>query len=81
MYLTRGKRATQGEYFPMVDSYPTVVRMLSRRSALGYTEVDMASSQTDFPALCLRGHELHYAELEHDIAHETIKTDPPRSER
>ena len=35
MYLTRGIRATQGEYFPMVDIYPTVVRMLSRRSALG----------------------------------------------
>jgi len=74
MYLTRRIRATQGEYFAMVDIYPNVVRMLSRRSALGYTEVDESSSQTDFPALCLRGHEFHYSELKHDIAHETIKT-------
>ncbi len=89
MYLTRGIRTTQGEYFPMVDIYPTVVRMLSRRSALGYTEVDVASTAAGFPALRLRGHEFHYSELEQDIAHDTIKTiyqvrkrptDPPRSE-
>jgi len=89
MYLNRGIRTTQGEYFPMVDIYPTVVRMLSRRSALGYTEVEVASTAEDFPALRLRGHEFHYSELEQDIAPDTIKTiyqvrkrptDPSRSE-
>lgn len=89
MYLNRAIRTAQGEYFPMVDIYPTVVRMLLRRSALGYAELDAASTQADFPALRLCGHEFHYSDLEKDIAYDAIKTiyqvrerptDPPRSE-
>ena len=74
MYLTSGIRTTQGQYFPMVSIYPTVVRMLSRLSAMGYTEVDVASTAGGLPALRLRGHELHYSKSEHDIAHDAIKT-------
>ena len=74
MYLTQGIRVVEGQYFPMVGVYPTVVRMLSRLSALGYSEVDVESSNGIFPSMRVRGHEFHYSELEQDILYDPIET-------
>ncbi len=89
MYLTQGIRAVEGQHFPMVGVYPTVVRMLSRLSALGYAEVEVESTNGIFPSMRVRGHEFHYSELEQDILNTPLKTlyqvrkrtpDMPRSE-
>ena len=74
MYLTQGIRVVEGQHFPMVGVYPTVVRMLSRLSALGYSEVDVESTNGIFPSMRVRGHEFHYSELEQDILSDPIET-------
>ena len=67
MYLTQGIRGVEGQYFPLVGVYPTVVRMLPRLSALGYTEVAVEVGGGLLPAMHVRGHEFHYSELEQDL--------------
>ena len=74
MYLTQGIRDVEGHDFPMVGVYPTVVRMRSRLSALGYAEVAITPTNDLFPALRVRGHEFHYSELMPDLAVKQTRT-------
>ena len=74
MYLTQGIRDVEGHDFPMVGVYPTVVRMQSRLSALGYAEVAIPPTNDLFPALRVRGHEFHYSELVPDLAVKQTRT-------
>ena len=74
MYLTQGIRDVEGHDFPMVGIYPTIVRMRSRLSALGYAEVAIPPTNGLFPALRVRGHEFHYSELVPDLAVKQART-------
>ena len=74
MYLTQGIRDVEGHDFPMVGVYPTVVRMQSRLSALGYAEVTIPPTNGLFPALRVRGHEFHYSELVPDLPVKQTRT-------
>ena len=74
MYLTQGIQDVEGHDFPMVGIYPTVVRMRSRLSALGYTEVAIPPTNGLFPALRVRGHEFHYSELVPDLTVKQTRT-------
>ncbi len=74
MYLTQGIQDVEGHDFPMVGIYPTVVRIRSRLSALGYTEVPIPPTNGLFPALRVRGHEFHYSELVPDLASKKTRT-------
>ena len=74
MYLTQGIQDVEGHDFPMVGIYPTVVRIRSRLSALGYTEVTIPPTNGLFPALRVRGHEFHYSELVPDLASKKTRT-------
>jgi cobyrinic acid a,c-diamide synthase len=63
MYLTRSIEVEQRDY-PMVGLYPFKTRMLSRRKALGYREVELKKGTLLGPqGLRARGHEFHYSEL------------------
>lgn len=69
MYLSRYIHLTNGEKFKMLGLIPISVRMLNRRKALGYREVQL---QGDCPlgrkGLKARGHEFHYSEIiEEDV--------------
>lgn len=63
MYLTRALYTLDGVRHPMVGLLPGDVRMLPRRRALGYREVEALD---DLPHLAkgerARGHEFHYSE-------------------
>ena len=74
MYLTQGIRDVEGHDFPMVGVYPTIVRMRSRLSALGYAEVAIPPTNGLFPALRVRGHEFHYSELVPDLTVKQTRT-------
>ncbi len=74
MYLTQGIQDVEGHDFPMVGIYPTGVRMRSRLSALGYTEVAIPPTNGLFPALRVRGHEFHYSELVPDLTVKQTRT-------
>lgn len=74
MYLTQGIQDVEGHDFPMVGVYPTIVRMRSRLSALGYAEVAITPTNGLFPALRVRGHEFHYSELVPDLAIKQTRT-------
>ncbi len=74
MYLTQGIQDVEGQYFPMVGVYPTVVRMRSRLRALGYAEVAIGPTDDLFPALRVRGHEFHYSELMPDLGVKRTRT-------
>ena len=74
MYLTQGIQDVDGHDFPMVGVYPAGVRMRSRPSALGYTEVTILPTNGLFPALRVRGHEFHYSELVPDLTVKQTRT-------
>lgn len=63
IYLSRGLHTLDGVRHAMVGLLPGNVRMLSRRKALGYREVEALD---DLPHLAkgerARGHEFHYSE-------------------
>lgn len=63
IYLTRG---LAGEKLaPFVGIFPVTARMLPRRKALGYREVEfLAHSVIGGKGTVARGHEFHYSEME-----------------
>ncbi len=64
IYLTEGVRGHEG-LTPMVGIFLVATRMLPRRKALGYREVELASATILGPEGTVgRGHEFHYSEME-----------------
>lgn len=68
IYLTRGVTDGAGEpesLHEFVGIFPVTTRMLPRRKALGYREVELAVDTIIGPAgTQARGHEFHYSEME-----------------
>jgi cobyrinic acid a,c-diamide synthase len=63
IYLTGGTRGDMLNEF--VGVFPVLTRMLSRRKALGYREVELRSDSPIGPkGMIARGHEFHYSEME-----------------
>lgn len=64
MTLGRFIDAADGRRFPMAGLLPFGTRMLSRRKALGYTEVVLKEPcLLGEPGTTVRGHEFHYSEI------------------
>lgn len=67
MYLTEGLVPLQGPIeatHRFVGVFPVTTRMLPRRKALGYREIELAGeSVIGGPGLVARGHEFHYSEI------------------
>lgn len=64
MFLSRYIEANDGQRYPMAGILPFGTRMLKRRKALGYTEVELLRPCFLGQAgLRLRGHEFHYSEI------------------
>jgi cobyrinic acid a,c-diamide synthase len=64
IYLTRGVDA-DGLFRPFLGIFPVRTRMLPRRKALGYREVELTGETVIGPAgTVARGHEFHYSEME-----------------
>jgi cobyrinic acid a,c-diamide synthase len=65
MYLTEGMESGEGGVpADFVGIYPTRARMLPKRKALGYRQVEAAGDTPLAPAgIVLRGHEFHYSEI------------------
>lgn len=64
MTLGRFIDTVDGHRFPMAGVFPFGTRMLSRRRALGYTEVLLRKRcLLGEPGKVLRGHEFHYSEI------------------
>ncbi len=64
MVLGRFIETLEKERFPMAGLLPFATRMLSRRKALGYTEVLLREPCLLGPSgTVLRGHEFHYSEI------------------
>ncbi|MHC1724438.1 MAG: cobyrinate a,c-diamide synthase [Syntrophobacteraceae bacterium] len=64
MTLGRFIDTLEGQRFPMAGILPFGTRMLSRRKALGYTEVLVRRKcLLGDPGTVLRGHEFHYSEI------------------
>lgn len=64
MYLTRGIRDLEGNYYPMAGLFNCEASMGSRRKALGYTLVE--TRRDNFLSLRgekTRGHEFHWSEI------------------
>jgi len=71
MYLSRWIMAAGGERSPMCEVLPCGTRMLDRRKALGYVEVELTADTLWGAAGSVgRGHEFHYSELAGDPAGE-----------
>ncbi len=65
MYLCRRLVDLSGKSHEMVGCFPYTTRMLSRRKALGYREIELtAHTILGPPGTRARGHEFHYSELE-----------------
>ena len=68
IYLTGGVVATKNVrsgLTPMVGIFPVTTRMLSRRKALGYREVQLIGDSLLGPTGTIaRGHEFHYSEMD-----------------
>ncbi|RNC69226.1 MAG: cobyrinate a,c-diamide synthase [Desulfuromonadales bacterium] len=68
IYLTRGVTDMHGDPATLhgfVGIFPVTTRMLPRRKALGYREVELAADCIVGPAGAVaRGHEFHYSEME-----------------
>ena len=60
MYLTEGIVDFDGKFHPMVGIYPTRAKMLKKRKALGYVEVESLEGGLSN----IRGHEFHYSEID-----------------
>ncbi|MBI5656065.1 MAG: cobyrinate a,c-diamide synthase [Geobacter sp.] len=67
MYLTEGLVPLQGPIeatHRFVGVFPVTTRMLPRRKALGYREIELAGeSIIGGPGMVARGHEFHYSEI------------------
>jgi len=64
IYLTRGVEV-EGALHPLVGIFPVQTRMLPRRKALGYREVELlADGVLGGQGSVARGHEFHYSEME-----------------
>ena len=64
MTLSRFIETAPGRRRPMAAVLPFGTRMLERRKALGYTEVELlAPTPIGPPGLKIRGHEFHYSEI------------------
>ncbi|MBU5611551.1 cobyrinate a,c-diamide synthase [Geomonas azotofigens] len=64
IYLTEGV-VEDGGTTPFVGVFPVRTRMLPRRKALGYREVELASDAViGTRGVIARGHEFHYSEME-----------------
>jgi cobyrinic acid a,c-diamide synthase len=64
IYLTRGVRADDATH-PFVGIFPVLTRMLPRRKALGYREVELLQEGViGAKGTLARGHEFHYSEME-----------------
>jgi cobyrinic acid a,c-diamide synthase len=64
MFLGREIETLEGVRYPMAGILPFATRMLKRRKALGYTEVELLRPCLLGPAgMRLRGHEFHYSEI------------------
>jgi len=68
IYLSRGVNDPRGDEelcHEFVGIFPVATRMLPRRKALGYREVELSSDSIIGPAGSVaRGHEFHYSEME-----------------
>jgi cobyrinic acid a,c-diamide synthase len=65
MYLCDHLEDMNGRRFPMTGCFPWGARMLDRRSALGYREVNCTADTVVGPAgTVIRGHEFHYSILD-----------------
>ncbi|WP_306535734.1 cobyrinate a,c-diamide synthase [Geobacter sp.] len=68
IYLSRGVAGMLGDvesFHEFVGIFPVATRMLPRRKALGYREVELADDSIIGPAGTIaRGHEFHYSEME-----------------
>ncbi|QXE90290.1 cobyrinate a,c-diamide synthase [Geomonas subterranea] len=63
IYLTQGV-AGEGETIPFVGVFPVRTRMLPRRKALGYREIELiADTVVGTKGTKARGHEFHYSEM------------------
>ena len=72
MYLTEGIVDFDGEFHRMAGIFPTKAKMLKRRKALGYVEVEaIGDNPLATKGSRIRGHEFHYSEI--DEMPETIK--------
>ncbi len=67
MYLTEGIIDFDGKHHPMAGMFPTRAKMLKKRKALGYVEVESLEDGLSK----IRGHEFHYSEI--DEMPESIK--------
>jgi cobyrinic acid a,c-diamide synthase len=64
MVLSQFIATSTGDTFPMAGLLPFGTRMLKRRKALGYTEVQLQRAcLLGAAGLRLRGHEFHYSEI------------------
>lgn len=64
MVLSQSIETIQGEAYPMAGVFSFGTRMLSKRKALGYTEVELRRAcLLGEPGRRLRGHEFHYSEI------------------
>jgi len=64
MALSKSIRTIEGKSYPMAGILPFDTRMLSKRKALGYTEVLLRQvCLLGQPGLRVRGHEFHYSEI------------------
>lgn len=67
MFLSRFIETHDGHCYPMAGLLPFGTRMLKRRKALGYTEVELLRSCILGEAGArIRGHEFHYSEIVED---------------
>jgi cobyrinic acid a,c-diamide synthase len=60
MYLTEGIVDFEGRFHPMAGIFPTKARMLKKRKALGYVEIEALEDGLSK----IRGHEFHYSEID-----------------
>jgi len=64
MYLCDHLTDLNGKTYPMAGCFPFGTRMLTRRKALGYREIQLTQPSPLGPAgIVGRGHEFHYSEL------------------
>ena len=67
MYLCRRLVDAEGRAHDMADCFPYTTRMLPRRKALGYREIELVADTIIGPSgFRARGHEFHYSEIDAD---------------
>jgi cobyrinic acid a,c-diamide synthase len=69
MYLSDGVELRDGRRVALCGLLPAWTRMLPKRRALGYAEVELSADTLHGPAgTRLKGHEFHYSELSSEPA-------------